>query len=235
MDPRWLAGWSRRVKPNPADVCNKDSEQMITSVHSFVATVDLIIVLKDWQRRPHDADNTWRQLRTNTCTSSGPSGRKRCSFDSIAIFPNFLVCLKVQKTKERNSGLWQTLRCIIYPLPFGLSMTDSIDLQKTFWRKRRLLRNYNLQSKQMKAKQKKAGWFESKVLAVVFYSLHFVCWQSQQTMMLERPGLDPHFLFILWSLGVPAVRHPGGLCFTLFAMNLPRRHYQARSEASVPS
>lgn len=187
MDPRWLAGWSRRVKPNPADVCNKDSEQMITSVHSFVATVDLIIVLKDWQRRPHDADNTWRQLRTNTCTSSDPSGCKRCSFDSIAIFPNFLVCLKVEKTKERNRGLWQTLRCIIYPLPFGLSMTDLIDLQKTFWRNTYYLDYLETTiCKASKWKQNKKGW---------------VIWIK---------GLGSSFLFITFRLLAISTDHDAG-------------------------
>lgn len=190
MDPRWLAGWSRRVKPDLADVCNKDSEQMITSVHSFVATVDLIIALKDWQSRPHDADNTWRQLRTKKkpCTSSDPSGGKRCASDSIAIFPNFLVCLKVQKTKERNRGFmtdWDKLSTLCHlACPWQIWLISRKLFERKKKKKGRLRRNYNLQSKQMKAKQK--GW---------------VIWIK---------GLGSSFLFITFRLLAISTDHDAG-------------------------
>lgn len=93
---RWMIA-PREAQPR--DVCNKESEQMITSVHSFVATVDLIIVLKDWQRRPRDADNTWRQLRTILV-------HHKTHLDALLIpSPSFQIswCVeKYNKKKERK-------------------------------------------------------------------------------------------------------------------------------------
>lgn len=82
-------------------------------------------------------------------------------------------------------------------------------------------------ARQNKRENREAGWFESWVLAAVF---HFVCWQSHRSLMQEWPGLDPHFLFILWSQGLPPVQHPREIPCTLFSTNPPGRHRKTSSK-----
>lgn len=105
------AVWS----PTLATFATKGSEQMITSVHSFVATVDLISALKRLTTPPSWC---WQHMTAITCKYSyiirpiWMLSRFHCH---LSKFPS------VSKNTEKREKeiVDDRLRCIIYPAPFG--------------------------------------------------------------------------------------------------------------------
>lgn len=234
MDPRRLAGWWRRVKPN---LCRRLQQRL--GADDYQCSLFCRNSRSHYRAERLTTPPSWCWQHMTAIAHKylyiiRPIWMQKMLFwfhCRLSQFPG--VSEGTKKTKGRNSGLWQTLRCIVYPLPFGVC------LRQIWLISRKLLeeRDDYLETTICKASKwkqnKKNGWvIWIKGLGSSFLFITFRLLAISTDHDAGAAWAWPSFSVYIVK---PAVQHPGGLCCTLFAMNLPRSHYQSHSQASVPS